>query len=468
MSIFKMALPRRTFLRGMGVTIALPLLDAMIPAFSVLARTPARPVKRLGFIYTPNGATMSAWTPAGEGPALTELSPTLSALAPFRDQVIVPTGLSQRMAESMGDGNGEHSRGQTVWLSGVHPKRTEGADVESGVTVDQIAAQALGKDTPLLSIEMALEQNYLVGNCDNGYSCVYWNTISWRTPTTPLPMEVNPRVVFERMFGDGGTPRQRLEQIREDRSILDSVKDAITDLRGRLGAGDRTRVAEYLDSMREIERRIQVAEKQSGESPIALPDRPVGAPESYDEHAKLMFDLALVAFQADITRVFTLLLGREQTNRPYPFIGVPEAHHSISHHQNDPVKLAKAAKINAYHIDLLARFAGRLRDIEDGDGTLLDHSMILQGSGLSNSDQHSHIDLPLVLVGGGAGALRGGRHLRFPKDTPMNNLHMALLDKVGVDVSQFGDSSGTGRPNTSATPRARSLSSTRTTSHSPK
>jgi len=437
-----MALPRRTFLRGMGVTIALPLLDAMIPAFSVLAKTPMRPVKRLGFIYTPNGATMSAWTPAGEGPALTELSPTLSPLAPFRDQVIVPTGLSQRMAESMGDGNGEHSRGQTVWLSGVHPKRTEGADVESGITVDQIAAQALGKDTPLLSIEMALEQNYLVGNCDNGYSCVYWNTISWRTPTTPLPMEVNPRVVFERMFGDGGTPQQRLEQIREDRSILDSVKDAITGLQGRLGAGDRTRVAEYLDSMREIERRIQVAEKQSGESPIALPDRPVGAPESYDEHAKLMFDLAVVAFQADITRVFTLLLGREQTNRPYPFIGVPEAHHSVSHHQNDPIKLAKAAKINAYHINLLARFAGKLRDIKDGDGTLLDHSMILQGSGLSNSDQHSHIDLPLVLVGGGAGQLKGGRHLRFPKDTPMNNLHMSLLEKVGVPVEKFGDSTG--------------------------
>jgi len=442
MFISKMALPRRTFLRGIGVTIALPLLDAMIPAFSVLAKSPAHPVKRLGFIYTPNGATMSAWTPAGEGPALTELSPTLSPLAPFRDQVIVPTGLSQKMAESMGDGNGEHSRGQTVWLSGVHPKRTEGADVESGITVDQIAAQALGKDTPLLSIEMALEQNYLVGNCDNGYSCVYWNTISWRTPTTPLPMEVNPRVVFERMFGDGGSPQQRLEQIREDRSILDSVKDAITGLQGRLGAGDRTRVAEYLDAMREIERRIQVAEKQSGESPIALPDRPVGAPESYDEHAKLMMDLAVVAFQADITRVFTLLLGREQTNRPYPFIGVPEAHHSISHHQNDPIKLAKAAKINAYHIDLLARFAGKLRDVKDGDGTLLDHSMILQGGGLSNSDQHSHIDLPLVLVGGGAGQLKGGRHLRFPKDTPMNNLHMSLLEKVGVPVEKFGDSTG--------------------------
>src|SRR5438094_573829 len=259
MFISKMALPRRTFLRGLGVTMALPLLDAMVPALTALGKTAASPVRRLGFIYTPNGATMSAWTPAGEGPALDELSGTLSPLAPFRNQVVVPTGLSQKLAESMGDGNGEHSRGQTVWLSGVHPKRTEGADVQAGVTVDQIAAQALGKDTPLLSIEMALEQNYLVGNCDNGYSCVYWNTISWRTPTTPLPMEVNPRLVFERMFGDGGTPQQRLAQIREDRSILDSVKDAITGLQVRLGAGDRARVAEYLDSMREIERRIQVA-----------------------------------------------------------------------------------------------------------------------------------------------------------------------------------------------------------------
>jgi hypothetical protein len=441
MYISKMALPRRTFLRGMGITLALPLLDAMMPAMSVLAKSAAKPVKRLGFVYTPNGATMSAWTPSGEG-TLSELSPTLSPLEKFKQHVLVPTGLSQKQAESFGDGNGEHSRGQTVWLSGVHPKRTEGADVQSGITVDQIAAQQISKDTPLLSIEMALEQNYLVGNCDNGYSCVYWNTISWRTPTTPLPMEVNPRVVFERMFGDGGTPQQRLAQIREDRSILDSVKDSISGLQSRLGAGDRTRLSEYLDSMREIERRIQVAEKQSGESPIALPDRPVGAPESYDEHSKLMFDLAALAFQADITRVFTLLLGREQTNRPYPLIGVPEAHHSISHHQNDPVKLAKAAKINTYHIQLLAYFAERLNSIADGDGTLLDHSMIMQGSGLSNSDQHSHIDLPLVVVGGGAGSLKGGRHLRFPKDTPMNNLHMALLDKVGVPVEKFGDATG--------------------------
>src|SRR5258706_10310785 len=443
MVITKVMLPRRTFLRGMGVSVALPLLDAMVPALSALSKPAASPVRRLGFVYTPNGATMSAWTPKQEGLLVDELSPTLSPLAPFRDQVIVPTGLSQRQAESFGDGNGEHSRGQTVWLSGVHPKRTEGADVRAGTTVDQIAAQVLGKDTPLLSIEMALEQNYLVGNCDNGYSCVYWNTVSWRNPKTPLPMEVNPRVVFERMFGDGGTPSQRLAQIREDRSILDSVRDAISGLQNRLGASDRTRMTEYLDSMREIERRIQVAERQAGESPIALPDRPIGAPESYDDHAKLMFDLAVLAFQADITRVFTLLLGREQTNRPYPFLGVPEAHHSVSHHQGDPVKLAKAAKINTYHIELLARFATKLRETPDGDGNLLDHSMLLQGGGLSNSDQHSHIDLPLVVVGGGGGQLKGGRHLRFPKDTPMNNLHMSLLDKVGLDVSNFGDSTGT-------------------------
>jgi Protein of unknown function (DUF1552) len=441
MLITKMALPRRTFLRGIGAAVALPFLDAMVPALSAQAKN-APTARRVGFVYTPNGATMAAWTPKGDGPMLDELSPSLSALTPLRDHVLVPTGLSQRQAESWGNGNGEHSRGQTVWLSGVHPKRTEGADVRNSTTVDQIAAQVIGTDTRLMSIEMALEQNYLVGNCDNGYSCVYWNTISWRTPTTPLPMEVNPRIVFERMFGDGGSPSQRLAQVREDRSILDSVKDAVAGLERRLGAGDRVKVAEYLDSMREIERRIQVAEHQSGESLIALPDRPIGVPENYDEHAKLMFDLAALAFQADITRVFTLLLGREQTNRPYPFIGVPEAHHAISHHQNDPQKLAKCAKINAYHIELLARFAEKLKAIPDGDGTLLDNSMILQGSGLSNSDQHSHIDLPLVMVGGGGGRLKGGRHLRFPKDTPMNNLHLAMLEKVGVPVEKLGDSTG--------------------------
>jgi hypothetical protein len=439
MLITKMALPRRTFLRGVGAAVALPFLDAMMPALSAQAKK-APTVRRLGFVYTPNGATMASWTPNGEGPALDELSPTLSALNSLKDHVLVPTGLSQRQAESWGNGNGEHSRGQTVWLSGVHPKRTEGADVRNATTVDQLAAQVIGADTRLMSIEMALEQNYLVGNCDNGYSCVYWNTISWRTPTMPLPMEVNPRIVFERMFGDGGSPAQRLAQVREDRSILDSVKEAVAGLERRLGAGDRVKVAEYLDSMREIERRIQVAERQSGESLISLPDRPIGVPENYDEHAKLMFDLAALAFQADITRVFTLLLGREQTNRPYPFIGVPEAHHAISHHQNDPQKLAKAAKVNAYHIELLARFADKLKATPDGDGSLLDHSLVLYGSSLSDGNQHNFSPLPIVLAGGASGQLQGGRHVRFPKDTHMSNLLLAMLDKLGVRLERFGDS----------------------------
>ncbi|HET9272625.1 MAG TPA: DUF1552 domain-containing protein, partial [Vicinamibacterales bacterium] len=425
MFITRTALPRRTLLRGLGASLALPLLDAMVPAGTLLAQTPARPTPRLGFVYLPNGVArnftgINYWTPAGEGTAF-ELSPILSPLKAFRDRTVIVSGLAQHQADAFDDGaNGDHTRGTSSWLTGVHCKRTEGADVRNATTVDQLAAQVIGADTRLMSIEMALEQNYLVGNCDNGYSCVYWNTISWRTPTTPLPMEVNPRIVFERMFGDGGSPAQRLAQVREDRSILDSVKEAVAGLERRLGAGDRVKVAEYLDSMREIERRIQVAERQSGESLISLPDRPIGIPENYDEHAKLMFDLAALAFQADISRVFTLLLGREQTNRPYPFIGVPEAHHAISHHQNDPQKLAKAAKVNAYHIELLARFAEKLKATPDGDGTLLDNSMILQGSGLSNSDQHSHIDLPLVVVGGAGGRLKGGRHLRFPKDTPMN------------------------------------------------
>jgi hypothetical protein len=375
MIITKMALPRRTFLRGIGATLALPLLDAMVPALSATAKTAAKAVPRLGFIYIPNGATMHLWKPATAGNL--ELSPSLSPLAALKDQVVVPTGLSHKQAEALGDGNGDHARGMTVWLSGTHPKHTEGADVRNGTTVDQVAADVLGKDTPLKSLEVATEQNYLVGNCDNGYACVYVNTISWRTPTTPLPMEVNPRVVFERLFGDGGTAAERLARAREDRSILDWVRADIARLQKALGSGDRTRVNEYLDAVREIERRIQLAEHQSDESVVQLPDRPIGVPESWEEHANLMFELQALALQADITRVFTFVLSREESNRPYPQIGVPEAHHAISHHQKDPVKLEKAGKINTYHVGLLARFAERLRSIQDGDGNLLDHSIIV-------------------------------------------------------------------------------------------
>ncbi|MDA1094357.1 MAG: DUF1552 domain-containing protein [Acidobacteria bacterium] len=442
MIITKMSLPRRTFLRGMGTALALPLLDAMVPAATALAQTAASPTKRLGFIYIPNGANMGRWTPSAEG-AL-NLSPTLSPLAPVRDQIVIPTGLAHRQAEAWGDGNGEHSRASGVWLNGVHPRRTEGADVRAGTTADQIAAATLGRDTPLPSLELSLENSFVVGNCDNGYSCVYTNTISWRSPTTPLPMEHNPRVVFERLFGEGGTATERLARLGEDRSILDAVREDMTRLEQKLGPEDRGRVSQYLDAVREIERRIQRVEAQADDA--ALPEnlaRPVGIPESFDEHARLMFDLQALAFQADITRVFTFLVGREQSAQSYPEIGVPDAHHSTSHHQLDPGKLEQYAKINTYHVDLLSGFLQRLQATPDGDGSLLDQSLILYGGGISDGDQHSHIDLPLILAGGGGGQLKGGRHVRYPTDTPMTNLLVAMLDKAGVaPAEQFGDSTG--------------------------
>jgi hypothetical protein len=435
MIIQKMALPRRSFLRGVGVTVALPLLDAMIPGLSAAPVSP----RRLGFVYIPNGAVMSRWQPKDAG-ALAELPYTLSPLAPFKDQLIIPIGLNQKQAESFGDGNGDHSRAGSTYLSGVHPKHTEGADVQNGTTVDQHAAQELGKDTRLRSLELAMEQVFLIGNCDNGYSCAYTNSISWRTPTDPNPMETNPRVVFERLFGDGGSAGARMARMREDRSILDFVDSGIAGLQKKLGAADRSIVSDYLDSVREIERRIQIAEgQQDGESALTLPERPIGTPETYEEHAKLMFDLIALAFQADITRVFTFTLGKEQTNQPYPQIGVNDAHHAVSHHQNDPVKLDKGAKINKYHVELVSQFLNKLKTTPEGDGNLLDHSLVLHGGGISDADAHSHMNLPLVLVGGAGGSLKGGRSVSYPAGTPMNNLHMALLEKVGVRTEKFGD-----------------------------
>jgi hypothetical protein len=431
------AVPRRAVLKGIGVSLGLPFLDAMVPALSAAPKAP----RRLGFVYIPNGAVVSKWQPTGEG-ALNELSPTLAPLEPFKDQVVIPVGLSQKMAEAFGDGNGDHSRAGSVYLSGVHPKHTEGADVRNGITADQIAARELGRATRLRSLEMAMEQVFLIGNCDNGYSCAYTNSISWRTPTDPNPMETNPRVIFERLFGDGGSASERLAQMREERSILDFVNESIAGLQKKLSGPDRSLVSDYLDSVREIERRIQVAEQQHGQSPLELPERPVGVPEAYEEHAKLMFDLIALAFRADVTRVFTFTLGKEQTNQPYPQIGVNEAHHAISHHQNDPAKLEKGHKINKYHVELLAYFLSRLKAMPEADGNLLDNSLVLHGGGISDADAHSHINLPLVLVGGGGGMLKGGRIVRYPTETPMNNLHLALLDRVDVRIDSFGDATG--------------------------
>ena len=448
MIITKKHLHRRTFLRGMGATVALPLLDSMVPALSAMAKTSANPVRRLGFIYFPHGSVSWAkgpqnqWTPPGEGGPLT-LSPILQPLAAVRDQMIVLTNMEHRNAQGNGtDGNAEHTRSNASWLSAARPKMTEGADVLLATTVDQIAARRLCRDTRLPSLELTMENSFLVGNCDNGYNCVYVNTLSWASPTTPLPMENNPRLVFERLFGEGGTVDERRAEMRKDRSILDSVTEDMARLMRSLGAGDRTRVNDYVDAVREVERRIQRAEEQAGQSTLALPDRPVGIPEEYDEHVKLMFDLLVLTWQADITRVFSLQLGREQSARTFPWIGVNDGHHGTSHHQDKPEKIAAIARINTYYSQLLAYFAEKLAATSDATGSLLDNSLVLHGSGMCNGNLHDHKNLPLVLLGGGAGKLRGGRHIKFPELTPMANLLLGLLDKAGVPADSFGDSDG--------------------------
>ena len=441
MIIKKLSLPRRTFLRGAGAAVALPLLDAMVPALSAVTRTAASPVRRLGFVYIPNGAVMQQWTPAEAGSGF-ELSPILQPLAPYRDQLTVVSGLAHGQAEPLGDGNGEHSRASSTWLNGVHPKQTEGADVRAGITADQLAARHLGRDTPLPSLELAIDLDGLVGNCENGYSCVYLNTVAWRSPTTPLPMENNPRVVFERLFGDGGTTEQRVAEMRRDRSILDSVTDDLATLEHRIGAGDRSRLDQYLDAIRALERRIQLAEVQSADAELPALARPVGIPETFEGHVKLMFDLISLAYQADLTRVFTFMLGRELGGRTYPHLGVPDPHHGLSHHRSDPEKLDKLTRINTYHMGLFTHLLESLGSAPDGDGTVLDHSMVLYGGGLGDSNDHAHFDLPELVVGGGSGRLKGGRHLQYPKDTPMNNLLVSMLDKAGLPADQFGDSTG--------------------------
>ncbi len=441
MIITKKAIHRRTFLRGVGATVALPLLDAMVPALSAMSKTAANGVRRLGFVYIPNGAVLDKWTPVGAGTTF-ELSPTLTPLAPFRDRLVVLSNLAARNADAEeGEGSGDHARSSAVWLSGVHPNRTEGADVRGGKTIDQIAADEIGRDTPLRSLELAAENFATVGSCEIGYACAYTSTLSWRTPTTPLPMQTNPRRVFERLFGDGGSVEARRRQAEEDGSILDAIVRQMARLHGQLGAADRTRVTEYLDSVREVERRVQRMEKQEADH-LLLPELPAGIPDLYEDHVKLLFDLQALAFQADVTRVGTFMLARETSYRTYNQIGVPDPHHSTSHHGNDPDKLEKLAKINTYHMSLFAYFLDKLRSTADGDGTLLDHSMILYGGGMSNSNVHSHVNMPELLVGGAAGRLKGGRHLVYPDHTPMANLLVSILDKMNVKAESIGDSTG--------------------------
>jgi hypothetical protein len=441
MIVTKKAISRRTILRGLGASVALPLLDAMVPALTVAAQTPAKGVRRLGVVYHPNGVIYDKWLPTGVG-ANFELSPTLAGLKPFKDQLVVVTGLFMDQAEALGDGGGDHSRASGGYLSGVHVKKSDTV-VEGGISMDQIAAKAFERETQLSSLQLQMDDNSLVGSCDVGYSCAYSSTLSWLTPTLPLMTENNPRVVFERLFGasDSTDPRVRAARLRQDRSILDSVMDRVKQLQRQLGVADNRRVNDYLTSLRDVERRIQKTEEQSANE---VPDveRPAGIPESFDDHAHLLYDLQLLAYQADITRVITFMYGREQSPRPYPHIGVPEPHHPMTHHQGDPVKMEKCVKIQQYHVKLFAGYLEKLRNTPDGDGTLLDNMVILFGGGISNSDRHTHGPLPTLVVGGGGGALKGGRHLVYPEHTPLTNLQLTLLNMLGVPTDKIGDSTG--------------------------
>ena len=438
MIVTKQALPRRTFLRGVGATLALPLLDAMIPSLTALADTPGNParLRRLGFVYMPMGCDVTRWTPPGEG-SLDELSPSLSSLAPIKKHVTVITNMELQNAYP-----GTHATSNAAFLSAAKAKRTESTDYYLGTTVDQIAAQQIGRETQLPSLEMSMDLLSVVGQCDNGYACVYQNNLSWSSPTTPLPAEAHPRMVFEALFGEGGSTADRRAALRKRASLLDSVTEEITRLQNKLGPKDRNRVHQYLESIREVERRIQQAEADTADNPLPDLDRPLGVPDAYAEHARLMFDLQVLALQGDITRVITFQLARETSNRTYPEIGVPDPHHPLTHHGNDPDKIAKVAKINQFHVSLFAEFLEKLQSTQEGSATLLDHSLYLYGSGMGNPNVHDHTNLPILVAGGAAGNMKGGRHIKFDQPTPLANLHLTLLNKVGVRRESFGDSQG--------------------------
>jgi hypothetical protein len=437
MILTKKALSRRTFLRGAGAAVALPLLDAMVPALTALAKTPAAParLRRLGYVYMPMGCDVTRWTPPGKD-RLGELSPTLAPLAPVKENITILSNLDLQNAYP-----GTHATSNSAFLSAARAKLTESADYYLGTTVDQIAAREIGKSSQLPSLELSMDLLSLAGQCDNGYACVYQNNLSWSSPTTPMPAEAHPRIVFDRLFGDGDTAAERRAGLKSRASLLDSVTEEFRRLNNELGPADRARVAQYLDAVREVERRIQRAEASAAEHPVDV-DRPVGVPVAYSDHARLMFDLQVLAFQADVTRVITFQLAREASNRTYTEIGVSDPHHPLSHHGNDPRKVARMALINRFHVSLFADFLAKLKATPEGDGTLLDHSLILYGSGMGDPNMHTHDNLPIIVAGGAAGRMRGGRHIRFTRPTPLANLHLTLLDKVGVRLDKFGDSSG--------------------------
>ena len=443
MIVTKKHLPRRTFLRGLGVTLALPMLDSMVPAFGGARASAAQAVRRLGVVYVPNGMFMPNWTPTNEGGVL-DVTQTLQSLAPFRDQMLMVSGLcSEEGIARPGEGAGDHARAAGAFLTGVHPKKTEGYDIRAGISMDQIAARVLGQETQLASLELSLESAERAGSCDPGYSCAYANTLCWSSPTTPLPMASDPRAVFERLFGTSGTtdPAAWLAARRHDRSLLDMVTAKVARLSRELGPRDRVKLTEYLEAVRDVERRIQMAEQQTTRELPAM-DQPAGVPDSFEEHAKLMFDLQVLAYQADLTRVITFMMGHETSNRAYPEIGVPDSHHALSHHGGDKALIDRLKKVDGHLTAMFAYYVDRLASTPDGDGSLLDSVMILFGSGMSDGNRHNHHDLPTLLVGGGAGAITGGRHIRVAPDTPNANLFLTMLDTLGVPTDTMGDSTG--------------------------
>ena len=439
--ITRKSLHRRTFLRGMGATLALPLLDSMVPALAATAGAQA-PV-RLGFVYHPVGMIMDRWTPSTEGAGF-EFTPTMKALEPFRDQLNVFGGLAQVNGRALGDGPGDHARATATFLTGVHPYKTGGADFRLAISADQIAAKELGRYTQLSSLELGLEPQPLAGNCDSGYTCAYMS-MSWRGPTSPLPAEINPRTVFERLFGDGDStdPKARMARLESQKSVLDYVAGSLSRLQRRLGRGDTRKIEEYLEAVRDIERRIALAEEQNLTMELPHMERPSAIPDDFGQYSKLMIDMQVVAWQTDMTRVSSFMLGRDGSNRAYREIGISDGHHSISHHQGDAEKLDKLMKIDELHVATFAYLLKRLKETPDGDGTLLDHSLVVFGSSISESNIHTHDDLPIVLAGSANGQVKGNRHLVYPKETPLNNLFLNMFDLAGLPhVDGFGDSTG--------------------------
>lgn len=432
----KRSLPRRTVLRGLGGTLSLPLLDAMIPSGTALADTVARPVKRLAFVFMPMGADMTRWTPKS-AETLDELSPILQSIEPVKDHVTAFTNTELQPAYP-----GSHATSNSAFLSAARAKLTEGTDYYLGTTVDQVAAKEIGQETQLPSLELAMDMMQTVGQCDNGYSCVYHNYLSWSSPTTPLPSEAHPRLVFEKLFGEGGSRAERQAALRKRSSLLDFVKEDMASLRRELGGSDREKVDHYLESVREVERRIQKAEQSVSDNPEPDLDRPVGVPDSYADHARLLFDLQVLALQGDVTRVITFQLARETSNRTYPEIGVSDPHHPLSHHGNDPDKIERMSRINAFHVSLFAEYLEKLAATTEGTGSLLDHSLVLYGSGMGNPNLHDHTNLPVLVAGGASHGVRGNRHIRYDKPVPLANLHLTLLDRAGVRLDKFGDSDG--------------------------